>query len=347
MSFIPFQPEDSIVSSELITAPLWSGNTYTLASTSMYTSSVQETDSTGKFYLNVTNLPLATSGSEVQFAVSYGHAYGSGSAPFNSSVPGYTPTSNIYSQYYNTIYANEGNTGSLFNFGGTNGSAKDIYVINVSRSRYKESLKPGSLNLTLTNGATTLHITDDSNNTSVTSFIGSNRVYNLVSGSNGLSYNSSSLQTASGSYGYFFPDISTLVLNARALALPAVNGGLALTPVETASTSYSLAYNINNSAMLGVIKAGNAFSLNSQETISSRYYDVHVKYGELNYTTNPSVIDSNGNIIFDSLIYNPQTFVTTVGLYNEKNELLAVAKLNKPLTKDFTKTLTLRVKLQA
>lgn len=347
MSFISFEAADSIVSSEVITAPLWSRDTYTLTSGSMYTSSVQELDNTGKFYLNVTNLPIATSGSELQYSVAYGNVYGSGSAPFNSAVPGATPTSTVYLQYYNLLYANEGNTGSMFNFGGNNGSSRDIYVINVSRARYKESLKPGSFNLTLVNGANRLQLTDDSNNTSVTNYVGTNRVYNIVSGSNGLSYNSSSLQTDSGSYGFFLPDIATVILNPRALSLAGASGGLAVTPDETVSTSYTSTYSLNNSKLFNIIKSGNSFSLNSQETVSARYYDVHVKYGELNYTTNPSVIDSNGNIIFESMVYNPQTFPTTVGLYNMQNELLAVAKLSKPLAKDFTKTLTLRVKLQA
>lgn len=347
MSFIPFEQADSIVSSELITAPLWSGNAYTLGSGSLYTSSAQGTDPTGKFYLNVYNLPISTSGSELQFSVAYGNVSGSGSAPFNINVPGSTPTSNIYSQYYNLVYANEGNTGSLFNFGGNNGSSRDIYVISVSRARYKESLKPGSLNLTLVSGGNTIQLTDDSNNTSVTSYIGSNRVYNIVSGSNGLSYNTSSLQTTSGSYGIFLPDISTIILNPRALALSSGNGGIGLTPDETASTSYTLAYNASNRKLFAAIKSGNGFSLNSQETVSARYYDVHVKYGELNYTTNPSIIDQNGNIIYETLVYNPQVFPTMVGLYNTQNELLAVAKIGKPLAKDFTKTLTLRVKLQA
>ena len=45
------------------------------------------------------------------------------------------------------------------------------------------------------------------------------------------------------------------------------------------------------------------------------------------------------------MINSPQSFVTTIGLYNDTNELLAVAKLSKPLTKDFTKETLLRVKL--
>jgi hypothetical protein len=37
--------------------------------------------------------------------------------------------------------------------------------------------------------------------------------------------------------------------------------------------------------------------------------------------------------------------MTTVGLYNTNNELLAVAKMSKPLVKDFTKESLVRVKL--
>jgi hypothetical protein len=50
-------------------------------------------------------------------------------------------------------------------------------------------------------------------------------------------------------------------------------------------------------------------------------------------------------VIYSSFINNPQTYVTTVGLYNDSNELVAVAKLSRPLIKDFTKESLIRVKL--
>jgi hypothetical protein len=87
------------------------------------------------------------------------------------------------------------------------------------------------------------------------------------------------------------------------------------------------------------------FQLRSSETISARYFFTRVKNGEYNYTTNPSIIDSNGNLLYTTLVNNPQTYVTTVGMYNDNNELLAVAKLSKPLVKDFTKEALIRVKL--
>jgi hypothetical protein len=44
-------------------------------------------------------------------------------------------------------------------------------------------------------------------------------------------------------------------------------------------------------------------------------------------------------------INQPQTYITTVGMYNDSNDLLAVAKMSRPLLKDFTKEALVRVKL--
>jgi hypothetical protein len=89
-----------------------------------------------------------------------------------------------------------------------------------------------------------------------------------------------------------------------------------------------------------------SFFLNSQETISSDYIFVRARNAEFNYSENPSFISgSTGEILFSSFINNPQTYPTTVGLYNDTNELLAVAKLSRPLLKDFTKEVLVRVKL--
>ena len=54
---------------------------------------------------------------------------------------------------------------------------------------------------------------------------------------------------------------------------------------------------------------------------------------------------STGEVIFDTFINNPQVYVTTVGMYNDANECIAVAKLSRPLLKDFTKESLIRVKL--
>jgi hypothetical protein len=151
------------------------------------------------------------------------------------------------------------------------------------------------------------------------------------------------------------PDEGLIILNPRALALPAGPlGGVGATFNEYSSSQAATffaaisSYNLNNRMVYDMIArtpSAPTFSLQSYETISSRYFFTRVKNSQFNYTTNPTVIDSNGNLLYTQLVYNPQTFITTVGLYNNTGDLLAVAKLNKPLVKDFTKELLLRVKL--
>ena len=73
---------------------------------------------------------------------------------------------------------------------------------------------------------------------------------------------------------------------------------------------------------------------------------VRSRNAEFNYSTNPSFISgSTGEVIYTEFINSPQVYVTTVGMYNDANELVAVAKLSKPLLKDFTKESLIRVKL--
>jgi len=324
MSFVRYNTEDSVVSSETVVRGLWSGDLNEI--TTFFTGSTN----TGSYVDVYKDDPNVNTSASVQFSIQYGHVSGSGSTAFNSGVAYNTPTRVVYGQYRNLIYGSEDN---VFTFGSI--VSENIFVINVNRARYKESLKPGSFNIKLTSGSNSLVLTDNSNDVTTTSFIDSNRYYTIVSGSNGNA-TAAAISNPSGSYGLYFPDMGIIVFNSRALQQSAVNGGLGLI---TGSA---------NNAMLftTIIKTGATFKLQSQETISSRFFFTRVKNGEFNYTTNPSVIDSQGNLLYTTLVDNPQTYITTVGLYNDNNELLAVAKLSRPLVKDFVKETLLRVKLE-
>jgi hypothetical protein len=72
---------------------------------------------------------------------------------------------------------------------------------------------------------------------------------------------------------------------------------------------------------------------------------VRARNSEFNYSTNPSLITGSGEIRHNVMIDTPQSYITTIGLYNDNNDLLAVAKLSRPLLKDFTKETLIRVKL--
>jgi hypothetical protein len=324
MSFTRYNTDDSVVSAETVVRGLWSGDNYTLST--FFTSSNYT-----EYYVDVfdSNFNTSTSAS-VQFSLQFGNINGSGSAPINSAVPGYSPSRVVYGQYRNLVYGTETTN---FSFDGGSTTSNSIYVINVSRARYKESLLPGSLNMTLAAASGSFNYTDDSGTTNLTRFIGENRYFNIISGSNGSYYTSG---TPNKYYGLFFPDLDIIVLDANALTG-------SLTPGIAYSNSTSTVY--NNLNIWRALASGSNFQMKSSETVSARYFFTRIKNNEYNYTTNPSIIDANGNLLYTTLINNPQTYVTTVGMYNDNSELLAVAKLSKPLVKDFTKEALIRVKL--
>ena len=70
---------------------------------------------------------------------------------------------------------------------------------------------------------------------------------------------------------------------------------------------------------------------------------------EFNYSSNPTFTDGDGTLAVidpgDDTGQRTFTFVSTVGLYNSNNELLAVAKLSRPVEKNDEKDLTVRVRL--
>lgn len=329
MSFIRYAADDSVISSENIVRGMWTNDNATLSS--FYTSSLSNTSS---YYLNVYDT-IATS--SLQFSIQYGHVNGSGSSNI-SAVEDITPTRITYGQYRSLIYNDEN---AAFVFG--NVTSPDFIALSIARSRFKESIKPGSLSLKLSGSAGFINLTDDSIvSGSISKFIGSNRYYTLISGSAGT-VATTELNGASGSYGMLFPDLGVILLNPRALSLSSTYGGLN----ESVNTGNGTAGNPNLAKVFNWIRASNSgsFVLNSQETVSSRYFFTRIKNGDFNYTTNPSVINASGSLLYDTLIDNPQTYVTTVGMYNDNNELLAVAKLSRPLVKDFTKEALIRVKL--
>lgn len=333
MSFNRLAPEDFVVSSDSITSTLWTGGLTSL--TTFYTSSTQEAGSSGDFYLNTYQTSSTNALAEVQFAITYGNQFGSGSSWYNASVPGASPTKTTYGQYQILVLGDE-NTG--FIFGGI--SSSDFWALSIDRTRYKQSILPGSLSLTLSGSTGNITLTDDSQVVNSIVFNDSGRIFQLVSGSQGTvnTTNPNGYSATQGSYGWLLPDIGTIILNPNAL-----NETISLTSNPT-SNSDGLNYQRMFNAINGT--TAKSFFLNSQETISSDYIFVRARNAEFNYSENPSFISgSTGEILFNSFINNPQTYPTTIGLYNDTNELLAVAKLSRPLLKDFTKEVLVRVKL--
>jgi len=315
MSFKRLDPQEFLISTDSLTAPLWSDTSSAFIGTPN-TNTAQLSSDSGRYYAN------AYINGEVQFSVAYGHKDGSGSQYYYSGAPGLSPSKTVYGQFRNIIYGED--EGADFNFGGF--ISKDFYAIIFNRARYKQALLPGSINLDL--NTLTPDITDNSSISTVVDYFNCGRVYKIGSGSFGNGTIPSN--ATNGAYGYLLPDIGTIILN------PAY---LSIGTVTTANTSG------NNPARL--INDIGQFYINSQESITSNFIFIRARNAEFNYTCNPTFFrsGSSGTVLYSDFAQNPQTFITTVGLYNDSNELLAVAKLSKPLKNDFTKEALIRVKL--
>ena len=86
-------------------------------------------------------------------------------------------------------------------------------------------------------------------------------------------------------------------------------------------------------------------SFNNSTEINSTIYFCRLPVNDFNYSSNPTYT-SNSKIRVKNVASDlPVAYVTTVGLYNTRNELLAVAKLSEPLKKTPQNELTLRVRL--
>ena len=310
MSFKRFETDDIAISAESITAPVWSTGAPTLST--FFTSSLQYSTN-NQYYVDIYQTGSALTNAAVQFSISYANKVGSGSVLLNSAVDGKSPSSIIYGQYRSLVLGDEETDFSL------NGSAlNQFFVLSIDRARYKEKLLPGTFELNTDNGV----FIDNSTTLSTVTYGDAGRVYKVVSGS-----------IADGAYnttekGYFLPDIGTILLHTSSIA------------TETTTTS-----NTNGENAEKFFDALTSIRLNSEETVSSQYAFVRVRNSEFNYSTNPSNITGSGDLRHNIMINAPQAYLTTVGLYNDNNDLLAVAKLSQPLLKDFTKEALVRIKL--
>lgn len=90
----------------------------------------------------------------------------------------------------------------------------------------------------------------------------------------------------------------------------------------------------------------NLVQFNNQTNLHSTIYFCRALNSDFNYSTNPTFVDSDGRIIVTSGTSNQtRTFITTIGLYDINDNLLAVAKASEPVKKSPDSELVFRVRL--
>jgi len=341
---------------DTVTAALFSNQDGVLTSGEYHTSSVQS-QSSGEYYLDVYRESLATNADrEVQFAAGYAHYKGSGSQVPQYATEGFTPTKALHSQYANLLLAPGDDKFSLSNRSGSLPTDMiQFHFINVQRSRMKERLDPGNWELhlggygignipnqSIVPSHSVIKLIDDSTVSDGT-IAEAGTVYKIVSGTiaNGLS-------TTTGvatEFGLFYPDNGVILLDSEG-----IDGEINLY-INSASHAYCATpvtmSNANTVGFLNALSGSAYFAARNKETVHATHYFIRVRNQDYNFSNNPSFTSgSQGTFTHPSFFKDPKVYITTVGMYNDNNELLAVAKMSKPLLKSYNREALIRVKLE-
>lgn len=329
---------------EIATTGLWSGDTGSLeAFSTASVSGVSQSYASGSSLDYFVNVYKQTT-NDIQFAIAYGHKLGSGSRDFNAWENTTFASKATYAQYRSLLLDQSDDN---FTFDGS-GDSDSIYVINVSRARYKETMDAGNWELTLSGSNGEFTFIDDSGKKFSDTVGKAGRIFYVASGSLNIgteataSINSTTASNGEG-FGIFYPDQGLMILNPNALGNTVGNvpqGGL--------SGSLSKATEQRNHLKLyQSIVLGNQFQARRTENVSTSHYFVRATNREFNFTNNPTFTSGSSDGSFQESTFerDPKTYITTIGLYNDANEMLAVAKTSQPIPKSFDKEVLIAVKL--
>ena len=330
------QTTDVITDVGTVTAGLFQDGATSI--TTFYSSSTQYTN-TGDYSIDVYRYdPANNASASVQFGVAYGHREGSGSLG-TVGATGDRTTAAIFGQFNNLINPPET---TAFKFQ-ANTTSKQIFAVVFNRARMREAIEPGGWELHLNAGTGVVKLIDDSSNGPTTNQRNFAPEYNVVSGTlvggTTIKTAASSEDSTMGSYGTFYPNLGIIVLNPERLS-----GA----PLGLLTASGSNADNRNNRLMFNSIVSGSYFQMKRKEEITSTHYFVRATANEFNATTNETFYTESiagTKQVIAGLASDPKTYITTVGLYNSDTELLAIAKLSRPILKSTSREALIKVKL--
>lgn len=319
-----------------------------------HTSSTQPTASKTHYY-EVTDCDSC--GKTPYFAVAYGHNQGSGST-WSEGELNDTPTRAIYSQY-RLLALDLPDTEFTFYTNGVPTASKDVYVVNFSRIGMSDRIDPGNWEIDLAElrGGSYANNVFTGSNVAVSS---SNKVLTFIDDSDDrsdtiscthdpyVSYDVVSGSLSSGvystngkhTYGIMYPNLGIIVLDPYKM-----NTELGFNTVTGSNVAGDNAFKLFTSISGSGVRGAYMKARNVKYKTTNHYF-VRVSAPLANYSNNPTYVSgSNGQFFHPCYDLNPQTYITTVGLYNDFNELLAVAKLSRPINKSFDNDVLIKIRL--
>lgn len=80
--------------------------------------------------------------------------------------------------------------------------------------------------------------------------------------------------------------------------------------------------------------SSNTIKIGCKRKVYQSIYICNIGVDDFNFTNNGTATDENGEYIEDFDVEDPTVYITTLGLYNNDNELIAVGKFSNPIKKD-------------
>ena len=288
----------------------------------------------------------------------------------NSTLSGSSNTQNakkinLYTQFAQVLLGFTGSSNDLEIFesdlglGDNNSQMSECFFVSFSRLLTKDQIKKGSFTLDVMTGSyaapwgaggsdigkywplgPNIRLQDMSASTGL-----NGGTSNTQGGDYGLLYRSGTLG-ADIAYGVVFYQAGIAVITASVFSgvndfysgsavsgLGAISVDLALTSSAISTSCDAFRHRLNN------------VTFNNTTEINSTIYFCRVPFNKYNYSSNPTYVSSSQIRVKQVAPDEAVSYITTVGLYNASNQLMAVAKLSEPLKKTPSNELTLRVRL--
>ena len=331
---------------------------------SMYTASAETGSWEANYYYNVYNQDAtANLNAEVQFSLAFGTTCSIQlETPLGEEYQYTYPSRAVYAQFLssleNSTIADANTHFSILKSGSstTYEVMPVIYAISVARARIKDGIEADTwqLNLKGTGGTMGQYMTLVTSGSTT----GAYRVPIITGKLSDYSTSTYPNPTVSASIqmGLFYPQHGVFILDAIKIDRyigdgvagynPSIYTGSAATYAPSASLM-NFWQMLKTGATSGS-NSGSYFRARTTENVQSTHYFCRVKNYEYNYTTNPTWVSGSNNEILDNFYTEPRTFITTVGLYDgdeSSGQLVAVAKLSRPIPKDGESEALIKVQL--
>jgi hypothetical protein len=326
-----------------------------------FSSTLNET--TAKYYMSVYNRPLSDIRSKKIFDIAYAHISGSGSSHIstnlNIEIENF-PSKGMYKKYMAECF----NGVDRIKF--KNGNESDyFYALQFDRDAFKDKLNTGNIQISLSplssnpnqlintgsnfqidvSSSTIFTLIDDSMHTMIysSSFETSDECYNLVSGT--IQDGPVDYENSEG-WGLVFPNKGLILLNGE--MLDASCSFNTVTASIDGDNPRKLFLSLSGSCSPNLVRdSGSHWYMRSSELYADQNFFCRINRNEFNYSNNYTYVSgSTWKVYYDKLNNGTKTYITTIGLYNQRNELLAIGKFSRPFLKDSTQEYVINVKVR-